>query len=247
MTTIESASAAVAIMPRLKAETQAQHDATEHGAFNENLVKGKLPLESFVDSLEQLFLIHQALETHLRRFMDREPAFRAVLRDYQFQEPYLRDDLAHFGRNTETITPLPATRRFLEEIDELANKTPVALLGVHYVFEGSNNGSKFIARAVRRAYALAENAGARYLDPYGERQKDYWQQFKDDMNAVAFTSDQMDGIVAAARLTFERVMQLHHELHQRMNPGNPAPARHAPAADTAPAVSRCPFHAAKHG
>jgi len=224
------------IMLRLKESTQSLHDATEDGTFNQELVKGNLPRDRYVEMLAQLFLIHRALEGHLRRHAASVPAFGSVLRDYQYQEPYLLADLVFFGRDTGTIETLPATKRLVNRIDEIAAREPAGLLGMHYVFEGSNNGSKFISKAVRRAYQLANGDGTRYLDPYGDHQRGYWQRFKDDMNAVEFTPAQRDAIVQTAGETFEGVMKLHGELHQ-----SSAKA----AAPSAPAgAPKCPFHAA---
>lgn len=223
------------IMLRLKESTQSQHDATEDGAFNQELVKGNLPRERYVEMLAQLYLFHRALEGHLRRLAATVPAIEAVVRDHQYQEPYLLADLGFFGRAADTIEALPATARFISRIDEIAAREPVGLLGMHYVFEGSNNGSKFISKAVRRAYNLSDG-GTRYLDPYGENQRAHWQQFKDDMNAVEFTASQMDAIVRTAGETFEGVMKLHGELNQ-------SPARAAtPVAN--PVAPKCPFHSA---
>lgn len=226
------------IMIRLKQETQARHDATEDGTFNQELVKGRLPLDRYVESIAQLFLIHRALEEKLRERRETIPAFQRVLRDYQFQEPYLREDLAHFGRDPESIKPLPATEKFVFAINRLAESCPVGLLGMHYVFEGSNNGAKFISKAVRRAYNLTERNGTTYLDPYGENQREYWQAFKDDMNAVGFSPDEATAIVHAACGAFDLTMQLHRELYDGVAPGAPKPD----AAQAAKPTGKCPFH-----
>ena len=125
----------------------------------------------------------------------------------------------------------------MERIDEMAASEPVGLLGMHYVFEGSNNGSKYIAKAVRRSYQL-DGDGTRYLDPYGENQRAYWQQFKDDMNSIEFSPAETEALLRAAGETFEGVMQLHKELHQ-------VPATSAPVRDNnAASAPKCPFHAA---
>lgn len=227
------------IMLQLKESTRALHDETEDGAFNQDLVKGKLPLERYVESLAQLFLIHRTLEGHLRSCAAAHPAFGAVLRDYQFQEEYLRDDLTFFGRDVGKIEPLPATRSFIAGMDSLATHAPLALMGIHYVFEGSNNGSKFISKAVRRSYDLQDGNGTHYLDPYGDRQAEYWQAFKTSMNSVAFNPQETQAIVKGAQAAFAAVMQLHRELQ------NGAAACAASAATTKPAAAsagKCPFH-----
>ncbi len=203
------------IMVRLKESTVAQHDAAENGLFQQDLVKGKLPKDAYVDMLAQLLLVHAALEKHLRQLENRLEAAGAVLREHQFQEPYLREDLRYFGRDAEAVEPFDATRRFIDRIEEIAKARPLTLLGVHYVLEGSNNGSKYIAKAVRRAYSLPEGPGTRYLDPYGDNQKEYWQRFKDDMNSVGFSQADSQTLIEAASETFAAVGELHQELYNR--------------------------------
>ena len=218
------------IMLELKTSTQTLHDATEDGSFNTQLVKGALPRDRFVDSLAQLFLVHSALERHLRSAQSKAPAIGRVVRDYQFQEPYLRQDLEFFGRNLGDIKPLPATTRLIQQIEHVAATRPAALLGFQYVFEGSNNGSKFIARAVSRVYQLADGKGLQYLDPYGDQQKERWQAFKDDMNAASFSQEERAAIVDAACKTFEGMIALHKELDA------------GPDMQPEKAAMKCPFH-----
>jgi heme oxygenase len=228
-----TATEAPSIMLQLKESTQIQHDTTENGDFNKELVQGRLSKDQYVESLGQLFLIHARLESQLRSLKSNVPAISRVVHDYQFQEPYLRNDLAYFGRPAEEIRPLPATKRFLEQIDHIAAECPAALLGMHYVFEGSNNGSKFISRAVRKAYNLTDLHGTHYLDPYGDHQKDYWQAFKNDMNSQQFTEAESSAMVAAAGATFQAIGELHRELYAPSDVKQPA---------NEASVSKCPFH-----
>jgi heme oxygenase len=217
---------ATPVMPELKNATQALHDATEHGTFNKRLVMGLLPREAFVEMLGQLFLMHRALETKLSESLDRHPEWKTVVRDYQFQEPYLRDDLTHFGVNPESVAPLAATTAFVDRINEFADKSDAAVLGAHYVFEGSNNGSRYIARALRRAYDLTD-AGLRYFDPYGENQTEYWSAFKDAMNNIAFSPEETQTMIDAACRTFESMGKVHEELGRKWSDeGNAKPAAH---------------------
>ncbi|MBK8267461.1 MAG: biliverdin-producing heme oxygenase [Planctomycetes bacterium] len=204
-----------AIMLELKNATQSLHDDTEAGHFNKELVMGRIPLEGYIESLAQLFLIHRALETHLARIRTDNPAIRAVVQDYQLQEPYLRADLDFFGRNPEAAIPTASVAEFLAHINRLAVDCPISLLGMHYVFEGSNNGSKYISNALRRAYSLEGNNGLNYFDPYGDKQREYWQAFKSDMALQTFNPNERKAMVDAARATFAAVKRLHEELFER--------------------------------
>jgi len=220
---------ATPVMPELKNATQTLHDATENGTFNKRLVMGQLPREAFVELLGQMFLMHRALEARLREAVDRNPDWRSVVRDYQYQAPYLREDLEHFGADADAIEPLPATTAFLQRVDEFAATGDAAILGAHYVFEGSNNGSRFIARALRRAYDLTD-AGLRYFDPYGEKQTEYWSAFKDAMNEIAWSRDETQAMIDAACRTFEATGTVHEALGRKWaGDGDAKPAQGCPA------------------
>lgn len=198
------------IMERLRSETSELHKAVEQNGFQQALVGGSLPRGAYEDYLAQLLLVHRALETPLRARMS-EPPFNAVLAEYQFQEPYLLEDLAYFGRDVSAIESLPKTADLIGEIQRCARREPIALLGYHYVLEGSNNGGKFIARAIRGAYRL-EDKGIRYLDPYGPEQRERWVAFKESMSEVEFSATQADHIVAAAKSMFVGVNRMLDDL-----------------------------------
>lgn len=203
-----------AVMPELKSATQELHDATEHGSFNKQLVLGQLPRKAFVELLGQFFIVHRELERHLRAATTERPDWQTIVRDYQYQEPYLREDLAYFGVDPDSVEAMPATTAFVARINQYAANDAVGLLGVHYVFEGSNNGSKYIARALRKAYELTDG-GLRYFDPYGENQSAYWQAFKDAMNSVSWTPEEKATLKDAACAAFEATGAIHQAMGAR--------------------------------
>ncbi|NUP88373.1 MAG: biliverdin-producing heme oxygenase [Candidatus Sumerlaeia bacterium] len=185
---------------RLREETRPHHDAAERHPLQAALARGTLPLETYVAHLEQLLLIHARLESWLLSESSREPRLLSVADPAHFQEANLRADLRHFG-GAESPSPTPATRRLLDHIDQVAASCPIGLLGFHYVLEGSKNGGRFIAIAVRRAYHL-EGAGTAYLDPHGEQQRPLWQAHRQRLGAIAVTPAEADVIIDSAKALF---------------------------------------------
>lgn len=193
-----AAPATPSVMERLKVETLEAHKAAEGHPLQRAHAQGTLPQDRYVANLGQMFLVHRALEAELRAAAEKLPSIKTVVKEYQYQEPYLREDLAFFGVNPDAVSPTAATVRIVKRIEELGKTTPLALMGMHYVLEGSNNGSKFLCRVVQRQYGLQPGPGTRYMDPYGDRQREYWAKFKDDMNAAGFTDEQATELVGAA-------------------------------------------------
>lgn len=206
-----SASAAPTVMERLRAETADLHSSAEGKDFQKRMVKGELTREDYARWLGQMLLVHRALEAPLRGLLlAGNPAF-AALREEQMQEPYLLEDLDALGQDPRSFTPLAATAAMVAAIEQRAKETPLALLGYHYVLEGSNNGNRYIARKLVPALGL-NGQGHRYLDPYGAEQPAKWAQFKRDMDAVGFSPEDADLLVTAAREMFTGIGEISEAL-----------------------------------
>jgi len=202
------------IMSRLKSATADLHRSAEASPLQSQLVKGLLPREGYVSFLGQMYLIHAAMEQAIRAHSAEHPGFAAVLRAYHWREPQVREDLDFLGADLGAITPANATTAMLADIERAAHEQPVALLGMLYVMEGSTNGSKFIAAAIRKAYELGNGPGAAYLDPHGDLQKERWSTFKRDMDGVGFDEAESVAIIDAAMGVFRSIKELSDELSE---------------------------------
>ncbi len=199
------------IMATLKAATAEQHRRAERHEFQQMMVRGTLPREVYADWLGQMLHIHRGLEDHLDRLVESHPRVASVFDDDRRKVPFLLDDLAFYQSDGEGEA-LPAARRFLALLDTLAATTPLALLGVLYVLEGSTNGARFIARRIREAYDLPPDGGAAFVDPYGEAQPSRWKEFKEAMERLDLSGAETRSVTAAAQETFNAVEALGGDL-----------------------------------
>jgi heme oxygenase len=226
---------------RIKAETWELHEKAEHHTFQDALVKGAVTREGYVAWLGQMLMIHKALESRLRNLVAANPAVATIVEDYQYQEGYLREDLTHFGVDPDTVTPLPSAQRMIDCFAHLENASPIGVFGVHYVLEGSNNGSKFIARAIRKSLNLTDDAGTKYLDPYGKQQVAYWKSFKTALADADFSADDIDTIIKSAKATYMAINGVADDLGAAgFSTELPTPI--ANSEPKAPSNSKCPFH-----
>lgn len=211
----EATTAPTGLMTRLREETRPNHEYAESRDFERALLAGTLPLELYVRMLEQRFLIHAALEREVRTLRSAYPFLAAVLEDRLFQEPSLREDLAHFGVDPGVCTPCAATEKLIAAVERAAAEDPLALLGMYYVFEGSKNGARYIARSVRAAYGFPDGRGTAYLDPHGDQQRALWQEFRAKLDAAPIRGAAHDSIIAAAKVAFDCVAEIGDELLAR--------------------------------
>ncbi len=200
------------IMGRLKSATNDLHRMAEDRELQRKLVKGTLPRGLYTAFLGQMYLVHRALEDRIDTVADRHPAFAAVVRDYHERQGQLEQDLTFLGADPDEVTAVPAAAALVREIGRTARDAPVALLGMLYVLEGSTNGSKFIARALHKAWGLDRGPGLSYLDPHGDLQQERWLAFKRDMDAVGFSEAEAVALIDSARLMFQSVADISDEL-----------------------------------
>lgn len=200
------------IMEQLKESTAQMHDAAESSQFQAHLAQGKLPISVYADYLEQLFFIHKALEDCFSEQQKKGGKASSVVTTQQLQEQFLRDDLQALRRNIASAKTIPATRKILGQIEQLAANQPSALLGMHYVLLGSKHGGKFIAKSCQDAYQFKDSAGVRYFDPYGSNFMPVWKEFKEAMNRLSLSNEETAEMCNAAGSMFAGIGQIGGEL-----------------------------------
>ncbi len=207
---VNEQSSALSLMEKLKESTRSMHNSAESSKFQSWLAHGKLSESVYADYLEQLYLVHSLLEGEIKN-SGQESA--AILTDNQLQEPFLRNDLEHFGRHQlgDSIA-LESTKKLLESIRKLSESCPVALLGMHYVLLGSKHGGKFIAKSCQDSYKLTDGIGAKYFDPYGQNFMPLWKNFKESMNRLELTEIQEEELCQAAGDMFLAIAEIGDEM-----------------------------------
>ncbi len=199
------------IAAELKRRTQDLHDAAEAHPFQRALLKGELSLERYARWLGELFRLHTALEANLERAAAIEPAVATVVTPEQQRTPHLQADLQALGFAPDAWPALEATQRVLAQL-EAEREQPWRTLGRHYVLEGSANGGRFIARKIRDRLGLAEGAGDRYLNPYGDEQPVVWARFKEALNALDLSPQRREAMVHAARAMFRDLGEMSSDM-----------------------------------
>lgn len=204
----------------LRDSTTDLHSEAEKSALQRLLVTGRAGKSAYAEHLVQMLIVHRALDSALRSAAQSSPAVAAVVRDEQYQEPYLLEDLAFLQRDVTTAVALPATQEIADAIRATAATDPTALLGYHYVLEGANNGNRYIARAMAGPLGVRPgSAGTRYLDPYGERQRELWSTFKVQLDAIELSPESRVRAVACAKAMFQAVTRIGEQILERTDAG----------------------------
>ncbi len=199
-----SATTTANIMDLLKERTAEHHRRAEQQPLQQALVKGTATRDEYIRWLGQMLHVHTALERCIESAAAHEPRLGIVTPE-QHGHPRLAADLRAIGIDPASIAPSAPTAAASVEIHTAAKALPVSLLGFHYVLEGSKNGNRYIAMALRRGLGLVPGTGDTYLDPYGEQQRAKWQEFRTAMGAQAYSDRETQAVIAAAGRMFEGV------------------------------------------
>lgn len=201
---------------RLREETRADHFRAEKHPLIAAMIGGRIDRAAYAGYLGQMLHVHTALEAALRDTAHHHPALALLVREHEFRELALLADLSTLDERPDLHPPLPAARLFCGRIAGLAGEAPVALLGTLYVLEGSTNGGRYLAPAVRKALGLPGHgeagSGTEYLDPHGPRQRERWGCFKASLDVLALAPAERDLIVAVASDAFRGVHDIFEDL-----------------------------------
>jgi len=198
------------IMARLKAGTAAQHAVAESKPLEAALIEGSIGRLQYQKYLAQRWLIHRELEKATDQALKNDARLSSLNLPFLYQTKNLESDLARLQTDLKSIFPLPGATKLMQEIQKAA---PATLMGIFYVFEGSKNGARFIAKALAKAWGLSDTVGFRYLDPHGEEQRGLWMKFRSDMDGIAWTSAEQEQMVQAAQATFDAISSLDDAIH----------------------------------
>lgn len=200
------------LMERLKEDTRKAHDSAEGSKLQAELGSGSIALETYRDYLGQLYLIHKALETGIKRNLQLQALNRTLTTDH-FQEEVLAKDLKAIGVDCSSIQPLQSTKELIDSIEEHSKSCPPALLGYHYVLLGSKHGGKYLAKRLQDQFQFQDGIGCRYFDPFGQTFMPLWLEFKNSMNENIEDENQQAQIVRAARAMFSGIERICLEIY----------------------------------
>lgn len=200
------------IMGRLKAETAPQHAEAESMPLEAALIAGSIKHGEYQKYLEQRWIVHRELEAATDRALAKDSRLAHLGLPGLYQTTNIEADLVHLGADTASIQPMKGSEALIDRIRQA--ESVAVLMGIFYVFEGSKNGARYIAKALAKAWGKSDLEGLKYLDPHGEQQRPLWLKFREDMNAIDWSESEQDAMVEAAKDTFRAISALDDEIHE---------------------------------
>lgn len=195
---------------RLKQAIADSHERIESLPLTAAMLGGRLPRGAYLGLLAELECVHEPLEAEFSRRADHVPVYRASMARTEL----LRGDRLALAAEPLPPAPLAETQELLDRIRNWADRTPWALVGVLYVFEGSRMGSLVLAKRLAASLGVPAEPGRGldyHLDGAAERPR-AWGRFKGEIDALPLTPGQQDEVVRAATETMDRLCAVYAAL-----------------------------------
>lgn len=213
----EKRGSSASLAEALKTGTAVSHQAAEDVHFVRNFIKGQIDRQLYQEMVLGLYHVYVALEDALEKHAP------TVFPSCHFPEELARreslEDDCEFWHNTRSPparTISAATQDYIERIEYLTHHDPLLLLAHSYTrYLGDLSGGKILARVARRALDLDRDSGeglAFYRFSKIQNQKEFKDNYRQSLDALPLTSEQIQSLVAEANVAFCLNMRLFQEL-----------------------------------
>jgi heme oxygenase (biliverdin-IX-beta and delta-forming) len=182
-----------AILGRLKAETQANHNRIEKVSCMRRLFASDYSASEYRDCLALMLGFYDAVEPIIFHYLGDElrPGFL-----YRSKIDLLKRDLVELGLSETEIAALPRCS-LKPYVNSLAQS-----LGVWYVLEGSTLGGQVISRQLKQQFGESASQFMHFHNGYGEHTRASWLAFCEIVEErIGF--DESYELITAAKLTFD--------------------------------------------
>jgi heme oxygenase len=190
----------------IRASSSEQHRGTEQRTFISDLMGGALSLADYTRYLAQYAWLYEVLEQAVLRVdLDSVPGLAALFDPTLARMASIESDLGALGAADwrEAHPPLAATAAYAEHLRTLGAADGVRVLAHHYTrYLGDLSGGQAIAALVARHYAATPEQLSFYRFDGIDSVVRYKRGYRDALNALALSSDDIDLLVREVDASF---------------------------------------------
>ncbi|WP_265520156.1 heme oxygenase (biliverdin-producing) [Oerskovia flava] len=188
---------------RLREGTRPEHEAAESSGFVEKLMGGELGIAAYADLAAQQWAIYGALEQASAAIRQDDQGATLVF-DELTRTPEIEKDLTFLvGADwAERVTIHPATQRYVARLHEVGGSLPAYAAHAYTRYLGDLSGGQIIKRMMERHYGLSVDGLAFYTFTEIPRSKPFKDVYRERLDALRLTPEQLAGTVAEAKLAF---------------------------------------------
>jgi heme oxygenase len=187
----------------LREGTRSEHQQAESEGFVSRLMAGGLDVAAYADLAAQQLVIYTALEEASSAVRD-DARGASLVFDELTRVPAIERDLTHlYGASWATeIRILPATTSYAARLREVGGSLPHYAAHAYTRYLGDLSGGQIIQRMMQRHYGMGA-AGLEFYDfPEIPKAKPFKDLYRERLDGLALTPDEVDLAVAEAQEAF---------------------------------------------
>ncbi|HWI32396.1 MAG TPA: biliverdin-producing heme oxygenase [Microbacterium sp.] len=181
----------------LRERSSGAHSGSEGAGFMSDLIKGEGTRDDYVALVAQHYFIYEALESATER-MRHDPVAAVFISDKLTRLPALEADLEFLvgPEWRDTIGPLPATKRYVARIAQVAATWAGGFVAHHYTrYLGDLSGGLFIGRLMQRRFGFETNGVGFYLFDDIADPKAFKEVYREQLDAVPWDDAEKERVI----------------------------------------------------
>ncbi len=198
----------------LRERSASSHSQSESAGFMSDLLKGEGTREDYIALVIQHYFIYEALESAAER-MKNDPVASVFITDKLTRLPALEADLEFLvGADwREQIVPLPATRRYVDRINQVGATWAGGFVAHHYTrYLGDLSGGIFIGRVMQRRFGFETNGVGFYLFDDIADPKAFKDVYREQLDAAPWDDAEKAHVIDEVLLAYRFNTELFEEL-----------------------------------
>jgi heme oxygenase len=204
----------IAFSQALRERTRAVHESSEGAVFMQDLMAGRGSRDDYIRLLAQYWFIYDALEEAGAVLAD-DPVVAPFVAGELTRLPAIEADLAFLIGDDwrDRIEALPSASRYAARIRQVGATWPEGFVAHHYTrYLGDLSGGQIVRTLLQRHYDLEAEALAFYRFDRIDKPKVFKDHYREALDAIDWTDDQRDRVIAEAAVAFEFNARLFDDL-----------------------------------
>lgn len=181
----------------LRERSSQAHSGSEHAGFMNDLMKGEGSRDDYIALVAQHWFMYEAIERAATAMRD-NPIAAPFVSDKLTRLPALEADLEFLiGPDwRERISPVPATQRYVDRINEVCSTWPGGFVAHHYTrYLGDLSGGQFIGKLMARQFGFETNGIGFYLFEEIADPRAFKEVYREQLDAAPWDADERERVI----------------------------------------------------
>ena len=204
---------------QLREGTTKSHSMAENVSFVKSFLGGVVDKKSYRKLVANLFFVYTAIEEEIEN-----NKYNMAIKAIYFPELYRKHSLIkdleyYYGLNwMHHVTPSHATQTYVDRIHNIGKNQPELLIAHAYTrYMGDLSGGQILKKIAQSAMHLSGKQGTAFYD-FEEIDNDklFKIMYRNALDNVPITDDQVEQIIAEANIAFNLNMRIFQELNSNL-------------------------------